>query len=50
MANIGGHLGALIDDRNLLRFVVQAISTGKQLRIGSYGVVEEVKLLSVAVT
>ena len=45
MANLGGHLGALSNDRNLLRFVVQARSTGKQLGIGSYGVVEEVFMI-----
>ena len=45
MANLGGRLGALINDRNLLRFVVQARSTGKQLGIGSYGVVEEVFMI-----
>lgn len=45
MANLGEHLGALINDRNLLKFVVQARSTGKQLGIGSYGVVEEVFMI-----
>ena len=35
-------LRALVNDRNLRRFVVQARPTGRQLGTGSYGTVEEV--------
>ena len=35
-------LRALVNDRNLQRFVVQARPTGRQLGTGSYGTVEEV--------
>ena len=35
-------LRALLNDRNLRRFVVQARPTGRHLGTGSYGTVEEV--------
>ena len=42
MAAIRSQLRALVNDRNLRRFVVQARPTGRQLGTGSYGTVEEV--------
>ena len=36
-------LRSLRNDRNLARFVVEAIATGSQLGTGSYGTVEEVR-------
>ena len=37
-----GRFGALANDRNLRRFVVNARPTGRHLGTGSYGAVEEV--------
>ena len=39
-----GRFGALVNDRNLRRFVVEARETGRHLGTGSYGAVEEVWL------
>ena len=36
-------LRALRNDPNLARFVVEGVTTGKQLGTGSYGAVEEVR-------
>ena len=38
-------LRALRNDPNLARFVVEGVTTGKQLGTGSYGAVEEVRIL-----
>ena len=38
-------LRALRNDPTLVRFVVEGVTTGKQLGTGSYGTVEEVRLL-----
>ena len=38
-------LRSLRNDPNLARFVVEGIATGKQLGTGSYGAVEEVRII-----
>ena len=43
-------LRALRNDPNLARFVVEGVTTGKQLGTGSYGAVEEVRRLGMATT
>ena len=45
MAALRGQFGGLANDGNLRRFVVQARPTGRQLGTGSYGTVEEVKMI-----